>query len=329
MMPSKDLVIQPASSMSATSKRLRLACLLFATLYVLVGCSVHKHAGVSDQQRSESFKTYRDAKIGAEPLGAFLKQRTAVLVSGWPVAASKSVEQSLFIEFKPEPNRVLTCGHAAAIDSRGYFLTAAHCLEHPVNYLVYSDGQSARIAIPRIVAKMWDPAKNIDLAIIHVDAKLRNVFALATPDEIHAGEPALTAGSGKIFAVSSNLTNWGLVRSVCLAGRVAFLTELGDGIKLVCSDIPSHPGDSGSPLVSTNGTLMGVHSGVWTDWRGKGRAVANRPSDSWLSSIIEEDRQRLPQVPPLTLAPLASFDKEKAGMVVWLNYEERETSDKQ
>lgn len=310
-------------------KKCRLAYLLFAAMSVLVGCSSHKPAWASDQRRSESFKTYGDTKIGDQPLGVFLTQRTAVLVSGLPVVASKSVEQCLSFEFKPEPNRVLSCSHAAAIDPRGYFLTAAHCLDHPVNYLVYSDGQSARISIPRVVAKIRDPAKNLDLAIIHVDAKLRDVFALATPDEIHAGDPALAVGSGEIASLSSKLTNWGLIRSVCLAGRVTSVTKLGDGTGFVCSDLPTRKGDSGGPLVSKNGTLMGVHSGVGTDRRGKAKTVAIRPSDSWMTRIIEQDHQRLVQESPLTLAPLTSFDHEKAGMVVWLNYEEQKTPRKQ
>ena len=292
-------------------------------LLAFVGCSSHKPAWVSDQQWSESFHAYRGSKIDGQPISMFLKQRTAVILSGFSAAASKSVDQCLHLEFKPEPNSVLWCGHAAAIDTNGYFLTTAHCLDHPINYLVYSDGQSAGIAIPRIVAKVWDPSKNLDIAIIHVDAKLRDVFTLADADEFHAGDPAIAVGSYEITSLSSKRPNWSLLRAVCFAGQITSVAEPHAGTVFVCSDLPHREGDSGGPLVSKNGTLIGVHSGVGTGWFGKARSVAIRPSHSWLAHIIEQDRQRLAHKPPLTLMPLTSFDNEKVGMVVWLNYEEQ------
>ena len=67
---------------------------------------------------------------------------------------SESAAQSLTLKFKAEPNTALVAGHAVAIDRSGYFLTAAHCVDYPVNYLIFSDGQTARIAALRVVAKI-------------------------------------------------------------------------------------------------------------------------------------------------------------------------------
>lgn len=135
------------------------------------------------------------------------------------MSAFKSADQLLSVKFSSEPNAVLALGHAMAIDTDGYFLTAAHCLDSRINYLVYSDGESARIAIPRVVAKISGPTKEFDLPIIHVDTKLRHVFALASSGEYHAGCSVVGGGTSQAQLFSPTLTNWGVLKNVCFAGQ--------------------------------------------------------------------------------------------------------------
>jgi S1-C subfamily serine protease len=293
------------------------------------GCSAHKPAWTSEHQRAVSFGTNSGVKKAGQALDTFLKQRTAVLLSGLSMSAYNSADKVLSVEFRPEPNQTLILGHAAAIDTNGYFLTATHCVDFPINYLIFSDGNSASIAIPRVVAKIAGPAKPFDLAIIHVDAKVRDFFALASLGECHAGDAAIGVGSSQVQLLSSTLTNWGILKSVCFAGRILSVSHSHDGMERVYADLPVRGGDSGGPLVSAEGKLMGVHCGEWTGWFGKDKSIAALPSSAYMAHVIEQDRQQLANKnvidPPLILMPLNSLDNNVGGVVIWLKDDEQKT----
>jgi S1-C subfamily serine protease len=310
-------------------KQIQTAIISFVAALALCGCASHKPAWASDRKRSVSFEANSGVKIAGQPLDAFLKQRTAVLLCGLSMSAFNSTDQVLSVEFKPETNQVLVLGHAAAIDTNGYFLTAAHCVDFPIRYLVFFDGKSVKIAIPRVVAKISGQAKEYDLAIIHVDAELRNIFAPASPAEYNADDAAIGVGSSQIQLLSSNLTNWGVLKNVCFAGQVLSVSHYPDGMERVYANLPARGGDSGGPLVSAKGKLMGVHCAEWAAWFGKDKSIAALPSSSCIARLIEQDRQQMANKihidPPLDLMPLNSFDNEMGGVVIWLNDDEQKT----
>jgi len=229
----------------------------------------------------------------------------------------------LAVEFKSVRKAALVLGHAVAIDTNGYFLTAAHCVDFPVNYLVYSDGESASIGVPRIVTKISGPSRKLDLALIHVNARVPDIFALDSANDSRRGSPVMAVGSSQVQLLSCSLTNWGVLKNVCFAGHVLSVSHLHDGSEIVYGNLPTRSGDSGGPLVSTNGTLMGVHVGEWTGWPWRNKSIAVLPSQSRITKIIQEDDQHLTNHPQtgssLNLAPLTSFDSKMSGAVIWLN----------
>lgn len=293
-------------------KLLPLQWLFFLVTFVLGGCASHKPVWTSDQQRAKSFQAFRGVSFSGESAGVFMKQRTAVLVSGITSFVTDSGHHNLTLEFAREPNRSVHCGQAIAIEPDGYFLTAAHCLDHPVNYLVYSDGQRARAGIPRIVAQVFDPSKHLDVAIIYMNVAVPHYFTWADEGEFQQGDEITELGSSTVSQLSANR---GLLKRACMAGQVEAVRSAASGARIVLSDLPTREGDSGGPVISRSGRLVGIHSGVVTSWLGKARAVAVRPNPSWVASVVDRDRlTTTPELPELQVSAQAS--PSEPGIVV-------------
>jgi S1-C subfamily serine protease len=284
--------------------------LLIVAIFGLVGCSSPNPVWISERERAASFAAYSANTIDGQPIDLFLKQRTAILFSGFSgINAAAVGAQTLAIKFKQEPNRAFEGGHAIAIEADGYFLTAAHCVNHSaINYLVYSDGQTAKIAIPRIVAK------ERDVAIIHVDANLPKVFVWADQNEMMAENPVIAVGNSEI---TFPFRNTGFLDQICLAGKIKSVSDSTDGMKMIYSDLPGRDGDSGGPVVEQDGKLLGVHSGGITDRMEITTDVAIYPDPSWVARVIAQDRLSSLHEPQKAL-PIIDKNKDARGIIVKL-----------
>jgi len=224
------------------------------------------HAFPSDTERVGSFKGLSAARVGDESLDLYLRHRTAVLIG-------------------ESPGGEVRISEAAAIDPRGYFLTAAHCLEATELHLFYFDGLHAKVATPRVVAVKKDKDRD-DFAIIHVEGTPRTFFAWADDQTVGATDTAAAVGGGP-----DETSSEGLVVSTpqCIAGRIVSV-EPSDAIATrVLHDLPLRPGDSGGPLATADGKLIGVNTGVRVSWLGAAVSMAIRPDPRWVRSRIERD----------------------------------------
>ncbi len=228
--------------------------------------------------------------MDGQPLTIYLQRRTATLVSGVTVGAARIRGRRVAIEFPPEPNRssYLSLAHASAIATDGYFLTAAHCVGDPVNYLVNFDGHTARIGIPRVVAKVTDRRTCLDLALLHVDAKLAEAFVWADRDAIAIGGPVIAVGNSEPALLDDKHL---LLKPACLAGHITAVKQLTDGAMMVSSDAPAREGDSGGPLLDQNGRLIGIQAKIRADWRRNLTSLAFQPDRAWIDRVIKRDRQ--------------------------------------
>ena len=278
-----------------------------AVAVMLAAC---KHTDcVTDSQRWESAEGLITGRVDGSRLDCYLQQRTAILLCGTMVASSaRPIGETLSVQFQPSTNAILDgAAHAVAIAADGYFLTAAHCLHNGyVNYLVYADKSCAKIAAARTVCRVWDRAKGLDCAILHVDAELPYVFEWA-----HASEPV--AGTA-VVAVGQSVLRWTgdlscCLSQMCFGGRIVGIQRLvGDSLE-IRSDIPARKGDSGGPVATPDGRLVAIdvqkHFGPLKSFN---FSVSLRPDLAWVNRVIQEDRVRWtgPSLPPIPEASKAT-----------------------
>jgi S1-C subfamily serine protease len=245
------------------------------------GCARYNN---TPARRDDSFLPYTDAKVGQVSLRDFLRARSAVVFKGHHLSIGTNAH-----EFWVK-GTVTGIGSAAAIDRRGYFMTAAHCVEKEPFLLVWFDQCQVQARSARIVWRGDESKKEPDLALLQVSSPLQDVFEW-TPT-VTNGEPIVAAG----ISVVSNA----IINRQCMAGKILKLdtgsTTVLPHYTCVSHDAPLHSGDSGGPLVSIDGRLVGIncdavigrpHFISFTVETLSGEA--QRPDLDWLRRLIEQD----------------------------------------
>jgi S1-C subfamily serine protease len=254
-----------------------LGAILFAA-----GCSTFPP---SAEDRRASFEPFEDARVGHETLEEYLVTRTAIVF-----AHVTSVTQTA------RGYRVASLSHgsAVAIASDGYFLTVGHCVADAPVFLHCNFPTEAPLLPARVVWsggwKDGESAPETDAAILKVDVHVGEVFEWARDDEIPLEAPAVGGGMGAVECGAP----------VCWSARVLQSERSRDPhVTLVSFDAPVTFGDSGGPLATPKGRLIGVTaSGTWDtpvhgqEWGLLGgiKWVALRPDRKFIMAKIEEDR---------------------------------------
>ncbi len=143
-------------------------------------------------------------------------------------------------------------GSGFFIDKRGYILTNHHVIESEVDPK-YEGYSRLFVRLPnsapgdRIPAKVvgWD--KTFDLALIKTEV---------TPDYIFGGsiDQTLTPGD-KIYAIGSPAGLEQTLTAGIISAMGRKLMQVGDSMQV---DVPLNPGNSGGPLLSDKGDLIGI-----------------------------------------------------------------------
>lgn len=244
-------------------------------LLLCAGCTFHQFHQ-SESVRAKSVQPYANRKIGAVEIGDFLRSRVALLASS--DAPSELQVTNGFVRIPPESN----LGCAVAIDPRGYYLTAAHCLAHAVIYLFVPVGKTVAVLPARIVWRGGSHGQP-DLAILHVPKTLEHTFDWA--GEVQTDEAVMAVG---LSWSKSKFSGFELVGGQILSCRKS-KSEVGE--LLVVSDLPLQSGDSGGPLVDLDGYLIGINVQGTPPVLGKWllRSYAERPNQQRLEKLIEAD----------------------------------------
>lgn len=256
--------------------------ILLILCFLSAGC-VHYSTTAN---RDASFFPCGGAKVGQVSLRDFLVARSAVLLKADQLSVTHSDTNSRTFSIMGKNS---WHGIAAAIDRRGYFLTAAHCLEKGPLWLMFLNEGKMQAQRVRVVWRGEVSKKQPDLAILNVSLPLQQVFEWAT--EFADGNSAL--------AVGLNSDKPQTLKTQCMAGKILKLLEGSEAIPphytLISHNVPVHPGDSGGPLVSTDGYLLGINVGgeIRLQWRRLSVEplyyYAQRPDLEWLRQIIDQD----------------------------------------
>jgi Trypsin-like peptidase domain len=274
----------------------RAAGIVLPVLCLLSAGCVHYSTTAT---RAATFTQYESGRIGEVSLRDYLLARSAVLIQAEDVRLIRpSLDKScVFITGKR-----IQHGIAAAIDRRGYFLTAAHCVESGPVWLLFPCSGTSQPFRARIVWRGDDSKGEPDLAILHASVPLQNEFLL-----LHASVPLqhefawatdfAPGTSGVAVGVSADKPH--VLSMQCMAGRIVALRDesspAGTRYSLVSHDVPLRHGDSGGPLADMNGRLLGINVAGYLGIKWKKLSVeplcwyAHRPDPAWLRRMIDRD----------------------------------------
>ena len=254
--------------------------LLLVFCFLSGGCAHYNTPAIRDA----SFLPYASAKVGQVSLREFLRARSAVVFESDQLSFGTN-SRHFWLR-----GTVLGMGSATAIDRRGYFLTAAHCVQKGPFLLLFFDKGQPQVRPARVVWRGDDSQKQPDLALLQVPFPLQDVFGWT---------PTFTNGE-RIVAAGVNVLPDHVMKSQCMAGKILRLDTGSETVlpHYICisHDAPLGPGDSGGPLVSTDGRLVGINSDVvigrprWLSFSVETLSSdAERPDLEWLSQLIQQD----------------------------------------
>jgi hypothetical protein len=280
--------------------RLTVARVLLLGL-LLFGGGCYHYVRASDTDRAASFAALRDARVDQQPLERHLRRRTAVVVWGTTALAARTRGPTLILDVESPRDGRIGYGHAAAIERDGYFLTAAHCTEDAKFYLVFLRDDGPAAATARVVARVEDDASGIDIAVVHVDAHVPDVFDWSEERALRRHTPAASVGFTEPVYITGRTKYF---PSTCLGGQVRGTRRCSCAAftaTAVFSDVPLRPGDSGGPLVRAgDGTLIAINTRGLLSWTGSDLMVAGsiRPDAAWVRRVIDIDRRRAHDIAP-------------------------------
>ena len=224
------------------------------------------------EEREATFAPFAGRRLDGVEFRRFLRQRTAVLISGAKVHGVEGKGDGFHFDMGEQPAQY-TSGTATAVGADGYYLTAAHMVEREPLTIINLDRERSRFAVARVV---WKSPEH-DIALVHAETEPFGVF------EWTANVPS----------ADSTLVVMGAFRGPC-AGRVRSVDPSGE-VDLLHHDAPTGPSDSGGAIVTPGGRLLGVHAKSHATWvlvYTHRTATGFRVDPRRLANRIEQDRRR-------------------------------------
>jgi serine protease Do len=154
-------------------------------------------------------------------------------------------------EMGEAPQRSL--GSGFIISNDGYILTNAHVIDQ-------TDTVTVKLTDKRqFKAKVIGADVYTDVALIKIDAKDLPAVKIGNPASVEPGE--WVAAIGAPFGFESSVT----VGVVSAKGR---LLPSGSYVPFIQTDVAVNPGNSGGPLFSTSGEVIGINSQIYSQTGG-------------------------------------------------------------
>lgn len=272
---------------------MRLPCPLLLVCLLALGLGPGCAFRQKESLRVGSFQPHAGHAIDGVALESYLASRTAALT-----ASDRLTDRDMQAGVIPEGAYF---GCAAAIDPRGYYLTAAHNLRSDILYLLqFESGRKVRALHAHVVWRGDQAPDGQDLAILHVSRPLAHTFAWADIPEANAA----------VLAVGLRWQDDTLRSFQSMGGHLAGPPpdKLAETHRLIATDIPLQSGDSGGPLLDTDGRLLGINVRAAPPLarlilpRQITDSYAEYPRPEQLAAIIEKDHVTRFS-PPLATTP--------------------------
>ena len=166
-------------------------------------------------------------------------------------------------------------GTGFIIRSDGYIVTNNHVIENATEIEVTL--QNGSIYPAQIIG--LDPLS--DLAVIKIDAANLKAASFGNSDALQPGDWAVTIGNALALKGGPTVTLGiisGLERSIT--------TENGSLFDLIQTDAAINRGNSGGPLITLDGEVVGINTAVLSGAQGIGFAVSSNVADPIIKSLI-------------------------------------------
>ena len=124
-----------------------------------------------------------------------------------------------------------------------------------------------------------------DLAVIKVDAENLPVATFTDSDDLRVGDWVITIGNALALKGGPTVT-LGIVSAL----RRTITTDRGSFYNLIQTDAAINSGNSGGPLVSLDGEVVGINQAILREARGMGFAVTTNAMRPVVDSLIKHGR---------------------------------------
>jgi S1-C subfamily serine protease len=282
-----------------------LLCLSACTTDSLSGGAIGRLSRSSAIRKPSSLVSWREQRDPRLEMLKATAARTSLLLSGIDrvlIASSHTPRgtQKFMVSVK-NTKGAGTYGSAVPISPDGYFLTAEHCIgAGPLALVVFTKDDRLLKLPARVVWAARSDSGVPDLAILHARVKPFSPFSLADLTRIKPREPVALAGWSQPHFNS------------LAAGRIVKigspqLGAAGLGWRSIRHDAPFAVGDSGGPLITSDGRLAGINAQMSFNLFSAFRVLvgldgsaqrplfgydceAILPDRDWLECTIEADR---------------------------------------
>ena len=215
----------------------------------------------------------------ARLLDAYSSTITGVIGKVAPAVAHIQVEKKV-ADRRGKVQLMPSSGSGFVISSDGYLITNHHVIEDALKIQVYfSDGRHQNAEL-----KGTDPST--DIAVLKIYDNNLRALSFADSDQLQAGQIAIAIGNplGLQYSVTA-----GVVSALGRTLRAKNGRLIDD---IIQTDAALNPGNSGGPLVSSSGNVIGVNTATIPSAQGLCFAVSSNLSSYVAGKIIMEGRVR-------------------------------------
>ena len=212
------------------------------------------------------------ADLGALPSLAELVEQVSPTVTS---IAVESTARGLFFDFTDEG-----AGTGIVVRPDGYIVTNWHVIDEAESIMVsMSNGDS-------FPARLVGADKLTDLAVIKIDSQDLKAATFGDSDLLNVGDWVLALGNALALKGGPTVT----LGIVSARGRTVKTESAEDLYDMIQTDAAINDGNSGGPLVSLNGEVIGINTAILRQAQGIGFTVSSNVARPIIDSLIEHGR---------------------------------------
>jgi S1-C subfamily serine protease len=254
---------------------------LTLVVFAAAGCT----ADATQAQRDASIAAMRRDGAPVDALRGHLRDRTVIVLSGASIYEGSRDDGSQHLTILGR----FAFGTGSLLSDDGYVLTAAHCVEdHEPCYVIFRHKNRFPFVRARRIWVGDANDKTRDVAVLKIDFREKlSAFEWADDHDLMTGAPVMLAGHRE----GDDRFLLTLAAGKVIDANLRETTGDGPPVRAVAVDIPARRGDSGGPLLTADGRLIGIMRGWESPLLGLAKKrIALRPEPAWIDQIIARDR---------------------------------------